>query len=79
MRDERLHLSKRLLAWLLHLDRKAQDKWFGGKFETISGHLGRVQQRYGGAIPWRSRPLQALLSRVLDWIDPNHCKKAIGS
>ena len=65
-------------AWLLKMDRLAQDKWFGGRYETISGHLGRVQLRYGGSIPWRKRPLQALVSRILDWIDPGHCRKAIG-
>jgi len=65
-------------VWLLRMDRLAQDKWFGGKFETISGHLGRVQLRYGGKIPWSKRPLQAFVSRFLDWLDPGHCKKSIG-
>jgi hypothetical protein len=73
-----LHLWKRFIAWLLMLDRQAQDKWFGGRYETISGHLGRVQLAYGGIIPWRKRPLQAAISRFLDWIDPRHCFKSIG-
>lgn len=76
--QEKLFGKGRFHVWLIHIDRLAQDKWFGGRYETISGHLGRVQMRYGGSIPWRARPLQALLSRVLDWIDPNHCKKSIG-
>lgn len=74
---ESLQISKRLIAWLLRMDRLAQDKWFRGGYETISSHLGKLQRRYGGAIPWHRRPLQAALSRFLDWIDPRHCQKSI--
>lgn len=44
--------------------------------ETISSYLGKTQRRYGGSIPWR-RPLAATISRFLDWLDPQHCKKSI--
>jgi hypothetical protein len=70
-----LQLTKRLWAWLVSMDVYAQDKWFGGKRTTISAHLGYMQKRFGGSIPWRVRPLQAALSRVLDWIDEGHCQK----
>lgn len=73
---ESLHLTKRLWAWLVRMDIHAQDKWFGGKKTTISAHLGYIQSRYGGVIPWRVRPLQAALSRALDWIEQDHCMKA---
>lgn len=72
-------MKKKILALLLHLDRWAQDKWFGGRYETISGHLGKKQLRYGGQIPWNRFPLQAALSRFLDWLDPGHCRNSIGS
>ena len=72
-----LSLRQKMVKILLYFDHWTQDHWFKGEWETISSHLGKVQLRYGGSIPWRKRPLQALLSRVLDWIDPNHCVKSI--
>lgn len=71
---ESLQIWKRIWAWLVQLDIEIQDDWFGGEKETISAHLGYVQIKYGGKIPWR-RPIQAALSRVLDWLDPGHCKR----
>jgi hypothetical protein len=76
MKTESLQLWKRCVAWLIRMDVLAQDKWFGGKKETISAHLGYMQARHGGRIPYRRRPLQAALSRLLDWIDTDHCKNA---
>lgn len=71
---ESLQLTKRLWAWLVRMDIYAQDKWFGGKKTTISAHLGYMQSRFGGEIPWR-RPIQATLSRLLDFIDKGHCRR----
>lgn len=66
-----------ILIKLIPLDRFAQDKWFGGKIETISSHLGKKQRAWGGQIPWTKHPLQAAVSRFLDWLDPGHCQKSI--
>ena len=46
--------------------------------ETVSSRLGRMQQKAGGSIPWWPHPWNALLSRLLDKIDPGHCRRAIG-
>lgn len=67
-----------ILAVLVWIDRATNDKWFHGRHETISSRLGRVQQQYGGAIPW-TRPIQAVLSRGLNWLDPGHCRRSIGT
>jgi hypothetical protein len=67
-----------ILSALLWVDRWCQDHWFGGHWETISGHLGKTQLEFGGKIPWNKRPLQAAVSRFLDWLDPNHCRDSIG-
>lgn len=44
--------------------------------ETISSHLGKEARRYGGVIPWR-KPVDALLWRVLERLDPGHSERAI--
>ena len=42
-----------------------------------SAVLGAKQIKYGGKIPWREHFGQALVSRVLDAIDKDHCLKAL--
>lgn len=44
--------------------------------ETISSYLGRQARQYGGTIPW-SKPVNALLWRMLERIDPGHCERSI--
>jgi len=44
--------------------------------KTISHHLGMEARRHGGTIPWR-KPLEALIYRALEKIDPGHCERSI--
>ena len=71
------NFKKWIYFWFIWIDCWLQDHWFGGRFETISGHLGRTQREFGGSIPWSKRPLQALVSRFLDWLEPGHCQKGL--
>jgi hypothetical protein len=62
---------------LKYLDCWIVDKWTGRGWEYYSAVLGKKQILYGGKIPWRVHFGQALISRLLDWIEPGHCRKAI--
>ena len=63
--------------WLKHLDCWITDKWTGRPYMYYSAVLGAKQIKYGGKIPWREHFGQALVSRVLDAIDKDHCLKAL--
>lgn len=43
---------------------------------TISHHLGILARRNGGSVPWKY-PLDALIYRFLERIDPGHCEESI--
>jgi hypothetical protein len=45
--------------------------------KTISYHLGEEAVKYNGTIPWLTKPLEALIYRGLEHIDPGHCAKAL--
>lgn len=45
--------------------------------KTISYHLGMEARRYGGPIPWNKKPLEALIYRALERLEPGHCEMAI--
>lgn len=62
---------------LKRLDCYLTDKWTGRPWMYYSAVLGKKQSLYGGKIPWRVHFGQALVSRFLDLIDKDHCKKAI--
>ena len=60
---------KPILRLLAYLDRLANDKWFKGRFESISGRCWR-------RIMTKQCRLCGWLCRALDKIDPDHCHKA---
>jgi hypothetical protein len=64
-------------AWLKRLDCYLTDKWTGRPWMYYSAVLGAKQQMYGGSIPWSVHFGQALISRMLDFVDKYHCKKAL--
>ena len=67
----------KLWDWLKHVDCYLTDKWTGRPYMYYSKALGLKQQKFGGKIPWSEHFGQALVSRVLDFIDKDHCRKAI--
>lgn len=70
-------MAGKLWDTLKYLDCLLTDKWTGRPYMYYSKALGLKQQKFGGSIPWSEHFGQALVSRVLDWIDPGHCKKAL--
>jgi hypothetical protein len=60
---------KGLWEFLIWLDMTINDKWFGGRFETISGRLYRRQASHDCVgCRW--------ICNMLDKVDPGHCRKA---
>jgi hypothetical protein len=57
-----------ILKWL---DCWITDKWTGRSWGYYSAVLGRKQ------VTGRSRWQQARIAYLLDWIDRNHCQKAL--
>ena len=56
----------RALVWI---DIRVNDKWLGGRNETISGRLYRRQATH-------ACPLCGWLCRMLDKVDRGHCRQA---
>lgn len=48
----------------------------GDPDETVSSRLGKDARKHNGVIPW-SKPMNALLWRALERIDPGHCERSI--
>ena len=45
--------------------------------ETISSHLGKEARKHGGTIPLAKKPLEGVIYRALEKIDPGHCERSI--
>lgn len=59
----------RLWAFLIWLDMTVNDKWFSGRFETISGRMYRRQATHTcRGCAW--------LCALFDKVDPGHCRSA---
>lgn len=65
--------GKRAMDIILALDRLGNATTGGDGRETISSRIGRLQEE-GTAMPKWS----IWLGNFLDWLEPNHCKNAIG-
>ncbi len=61
-------MKKIILKFLVWLDRRLNDKWLKGRFETISGRCYRNAKK--------GEPICIWLVGVLDAIDPGHCERA---
>jgi len=61
---------------LISLDQLGNSIIWGDPDETISSRLGRVEQKFGGAIPW-TRPVAKFTAWWLNRIDKDHCRDAI--
>lgn len=58
-----------LWNFLIWADVQINDKWLGGQAETISGRCYKRQATSGCK-------LCGLLCRLLDKVDPDHCKNS---
>jgi len=66
-----------MMKILKQIDCYLTDKWTGRPYMYYSAALGKKQVQYGGEIPWSIHFGQALVSRLLDMVDKDHCKKAL--
>jgi len=65
-----------VLNVLISLDQLGNSILGGDPDETISSRLGRIKEKWGGAIP-KTRPVAWVTDWVLDQIDEDHTLEAI--
>jgi hypothetical protein len=71
-----MNMKRYFVNVLISIDQLGNTLFGGDPDEVISSRLGKIQQRFGGKIPWRY-PLPKLIAFGLDRLEPGHCIGAI--
>jgi hypothetical protein len=67
----------RTLTVLIELDELVNALFGRHRNTTISHHLGLEARRYHGTIPLWRKPLEGVIYRMLEKVDPGHCERSI--